>query len=205
MTHAKPQAIEAVIKRAVISLVRDVLAPFSDHARIRARMDRIMEIPRFTFASLRSLGIEYVSPVDITRRKLSIDFDFVYSFSVLEHVPCDDVDPLLDNLCGMMSSGGTMIHAIHLEDHKDTARYPFEFLSIPEAAYSRRLQTARGNRIRLSEWRKIFGEIPGTVTEPIYVYHRRDRPLPDRVDPSVRHTDAEDLRVSHIGMYTRKG
>ena len=68
------------------------------------------------------------SPVDFaTAEKLNTPVDFIYSNSVLEHVPVDDVPALLNNLVESLNQGGTMIHCIHLEDHKDINRYPFDY------------------------------------------------------------------------------
>ena len=97
-----------------------------------------------------------------------------------------------------------MIHCIHLEDHKDINRYPFDFLNIAENQYTRKLQSERGNRIKCSEWRRIFGDLEGTNTDFIYSYSRIDKALPESIDPSISYYDEHDLRTSHIGVYTRK-
>jgi cyclopropane fatty-acyl-phospholipid synthase-like methyltransferase len=201
--HAHPSVLRDAVKHAVAPLPRDVLAPFADHSFIRERFDNLLSIRKFDFEVLKSLGIEYVSPVDLARKKLDTKVDFIYSLSVMEHVPCDDVAPLLANLAEMLSPGGTMLHAIHLEDHRDFGD-PFAFLSIPADSYPRRLQTNRGNRLRGSEWNRLFSQIPGTSTKTLYTYHRRDRALPREIDGSVRHVDEEDLRVSHVGTLTQK-
>jgi hypothetical protein len=97
-----------------------------------------------------------------------------------------------------------MINCIHLEDHKDIDACPFDFLKIPENQYTRKLQSERGNRIRCSEWRRIFANIEGTNTDFIYSYSRLDKALPETIDPSISYYDKLDLRTSHIGVYTRK-
>jgi hypothetical protein len=203
LPHAQPSVLKAAFRNAVTSLPRDILAPFAEHSLIRKRMDHLLSLPEFSFESLKSLGVEYISPVDFAERKLELKVDLIFSASVLEHVPCDDVSPLLGNLAEMLSPGGTMLHAIHLEDHRDFGQ-PFVFLSLPGHSYSRRLQSSRGNRIRFSEWSRLFDEVPRTVTKTLFAYHRRDRSLPNAIDSSVRYLDEEDLRVSHIGTFTRK-
>lgn len=202
--HAQPRFLADALKHAVTYLPRDVLAPFSSHSRIRRRMDDLLQIRNFSFDALKNIGIEYVSPVDLARQKIDVEVDLVFSISVMEHVPCEDVPLLLANLGEMLCPGGAMLHAIHLEDHKDFSNHPFAFLSLPEALYSRDQQSDRGNRLRCSEWARLFGSVPETTTETIYAYHRRNVPLPTEIDASVCHCDEEDLRVSHVGMYTRK-
>ena len=201
---ARPDAIPFALKNAIASLTRDVLAPFSDHTRIRERFNKLLSISHFSFDTLKELGIEYHSPIDFATEKLDIPIDFIYSHSVLEHVPYDDVQAILNNLVESLNQDGSMIHCIHLEDHKDLLRYPFDFLSIAANRYPQKLQSSRGNRIRSSEWEKIFSDIQGANTDFIYSYSRLDKALPNTIDPSISYYDEHDLRTSHIGVYTRK-
>jgi len=163
-----------------------------------------MRIRRFDFDVLASLGIEYISPFDFARNRLHVPVDFAFSNSVLEHVPREDVAMLLDNLAADLSPRGTMIHCIHLEDHRDFSGHPFEFLSIPEETYTRALESSRGNRIRRSGWEDYFGGIKDTKSSFIYVWSRLGRELPTHIDQSVGYEDTDDLRVSHLGVYTQK-
>ena len=142
--------------------------------------------------------------MDLACHKIDVEVDIVYSFSVLEHVPCEDLPQLLANLGEMLAPGGVMLHAIHLEDHNDITSNPFAFLSVPAGVYDRPAQSDRGNRLRASEWSRLFGDIPQTETKVLYAYHRRDKPLPQRIDSAVRNSGEDDLRVSHLGIHTRK-
>ncbi|MFC1601409.1 class I SAM-dependent methyltransferase [Candidatus Sumerlaeota bacterium] len=201
---ARPEMLTLALKGAIASIPRDLLAPFADHADIRARYDKLLAVPRFSFERLEEFGIEYHSPVDLAAEQLPTPVDFVYSNSVLEHVPHDDARALLSNLVGGLNPGGAMIHCIHLEDHKNTVNEPFKFLAIAGAQYSRAVETDRGNRIRCSEWREMFGELAGTNTELLYRYSRLDKPLPEAIVPGIVCVDEADLRTSHLGVYTRK-
>ena len=202
---ARPEAITSALRKAIHSIPRDILAPFSDHSRIRERYDRLLSISKLSFDTLKELGIEYQSPVDFAAEKINTSVDFIYSYSVLEHVPNDDVSALLNNLVESLNQSGTMIHCIHLEDHKDIKRNPFDFMKIAENQYTREIQSERGNRIRCSEWKRIFDGLEGTDTNFIYSYSRLDKSLPESIDPSISYCDEHDLRTSHIGVYTRKG
>ncbi|MBN1303612.1 MAG: class I SAM-dependent methyltransferase [Anaerolineales bacterium] len=201
---AIPGVLPLAIERANTALIRDLLAPFSTHQAVRERLEHLRNIRTFSFKVLNDLGIEYLSPVDLAKNKPDAAIDFVYSLSVLEHVPQDDVSKLLTNLSESLAPGGQMLHYIHLEDHQDFDKYPFDFLSIPENAYPRELQSERGNRLRLSQWEKTFEQLPGIRNRIIYRYSRLTPPLPAEIDRSVLYTDKEDLRISHIGVYSQK-
>lgn len=201
---ARPETLLLAVRQAIASIPRDILAPFSEHSRIRERYNRLLSISRFDFDALHELGIEYLSPIDLSKERISTTVDFIYSNSVLEHVPVNDIPGLLDNLVGMLNQDGVMIHCIHLEDHKDISGDPFSFLSIPDIQYSRILQSNRGNRVRYSGWKKLFENLDGTSTEFFYIYSRKDKPLPKSIDSSISYNDEDDLRISHIGVYTKK-
>jgi hypothetical protein len=202
--YARPEALSLAVRNSVDSILRDILAPFSEHARIRERFDKLASINRFSFERLNEIGIEYISPFDPAKNKLSEPVDFIYSFSVFEHVHQNDIPLLLRNLVDSLAQGGAMIHCIHLEDHKNFKQRPFDFLNIPESRYLPELQLFRGNRIRFSGWKSFFNELKGTSTDFIYVYSRLDKKFPEAVDPSIRYFDNNDLAVSHIGAFTRK-
>lgn len=201
---AQPEAMFFALKNAVMSVPRDILAPFSDHSRVRERLIRLSSIRDFSFEKLKEIGIEYRSPVDLAKEKLNIPVDFIYSFSVLEHVPSDDISALLSNLMDGLNHGGAMIHCIHLEDHEDIEQHPFDFLKIPGNQFSRELQSSRGNRIRQSGWKRIFGELKGAKSDLIYAYSRLDKAVPEAIDSTNSFCDKNDLVVSHIGIYTQK-
>src|SRR3989338_5478959 len=64
---AQPKAIIFALENAVMSIPRDILAPFSDHSRIRKRLIRLSSIREFNFERLKEIGIEYQSPVDFAK------------------------------------------------------------------------------------------------------------------------------------------
>ncbi|RJR42051.1 MAG: hypothetical protein C4576_16940 [Desulfobacteraceae bacterium] len=201
---AFPQTLSSSLKKSIPSVVRDILSPFEEHDLLRERLERVLSIRRFDFDVLHELGIDYVAPIDLARKRLDLAVDFVYSHSVLQHVPCEDVPPLLENICSLLVPGAFMIHCLHLEDVRNATENPFGFLAVPEREYPRALQSAGGNRIRRSGWAEIFRKAEGTRSEFIYQWTRKEKSLPGRIDPSIRHVDETDLRTSHIGILTRK-
>jgi len=202
--YARPQALYRAVHDSIVYLPRDILSPFADHSLIRKRFDHLLSIRHFSFEALSRLGIDYVAPIDFAKVALHLPVDFIYSISAFEHVPCADIPAVLRNLVVNLRPGGTMIHCIHLEDHKDSLNDPFAFLSIPSDQYPRTQQTLRGNRTRSNRWRQLFGALENTESTFLYEWTRNDRDLPARIDPSVLNSGEADLRVSHIGIYTTK-
>jgi len=204
VAHARPQVLRTAIHESVASAVRDVLSSFEDHSLIRRRLDDLLRIRHYDLDVLGRIGIEYIAPFDFARERLMVPVDFVFSNSVLEHVPCEDVPRLLKNVAADLRPGGIMIHHIHLEDHRNIAMDPFGFLAVPGERYTQPVQSSRGNRIRGSVWREHFSGIEDAESRIIYQWVRQDRELPAHVDESIRHEDADDLRTSHIGIWTVK-
>lgn len=201
---ARPDYLPLAIEGAVQYLVRDVLSPFAPHDEIRHRLDRLRSLERYDFESLEGLGIEYIAPVDLAQRALHRPVDFIYSLSVLEHVPVDDIPSLLSHLSADLSPGGHMIHAIHLEDHRDIQNHPFPFLAESGASFGRQQQSDHGNRLRRSTWHHLFAEQSALQTRFLYEFSRLEKPLPDTIDPSVSHQGEDDLRISHLGVFSTK-
>ncbi|MAC40455.1 MAG: hypothetical protein CMJ05_01520 [Pelagibacterales bacterium] len=200
---ANPKYLHSAINNSITSIVRDVLSPFDDHDKIRFRLDKLLSIKKFDFNVLKDLGIEYIAPIDLAKEKTNLKVDFIYSNSVLEHVPVNDIKPLLDNLVSDLNPNGYMIHCIHLEDHINGSN-PFDFFTIPKDKFDPYLQTFRGNRVRCSEWENIFSNITNTDTKLIYKWLRKDVDLPDNICQSLIKFDEDDIRTSHIGVCTIK-
>jgi SAM-dependent methyltransferase len=199
--QAQLPALGAAIRSATSSIVRDVLSPFEDHAVLRERVAALEALAAgrgLTLDALRALGVEYVAPLDLARRRLGRPVDLVYSNSVLEHVPARDAPSLLSNVAADLAPGGVMLHAVHLEDHRDAARAPFAFLG--ERGFDD--EGARGNRLRASAWRRRFAALPGLATRELYAWRRDAALVPGDVDPSLEHEGLDDLRTSHVAFLT---
>jgi hypothetical protein len=201
---AYPSNLYQSIHGSVISIIRDILSPFEEHSIIRDRLNKLLAIRTFTFHVLKELGIEYVAPIDLSSCRLNREVDFVFSHSVLEHVPANHILPLLQNITSDLSNGGIMIHLVHLEDHRDSQNAPFGFLGEPEEKFTEEVQGNRGNRIRRSQWRNILFQVRDMDFKFIYEWSRRDGELPKVVDRSINYIDDEDLRVCNIGILGTK-
>lgn len=201
---AYPSALYQSIHGSEISIIRDILSPFEEHNIIRVRLNKLLAIKTFSFDVLEELGIAYVAPIDLALRPLNTRIDFVFSNSVLEHVPINDVLPFLENLANNLSDEGKMIHRVHLEDHKDIVNPPFDFLSDSGLKFTRDVQSSRGNRIRRSQWSDILSQVKDMEFRFIYEWARRDKKLPIVIDPSIHYVNDEDLVISHIGILGTK-
>jgi hypothetical protein len=191
---AYPEVLYKSLHESALYLVNDVLAPFEEHDVIKARLNELLKIKTFTFNILEKLNIRYLAPIDLVSHPLDTKIDFVYSKSVLEHVPTNDVLPLLE---------GIMIHFVHLEDHQDS-NTPFDFLSEPEEKFTRQVQTLRGNRLRKSQWSDLISQVKDMEFSLIFEWKRKDKELPVVIDNSIRYTDEEDLRTSLIGILGKR-
>lgn len=201
---AQPSFLSEAIHFAVPYMVRDILSPFCEHSEIRRRLDNLLSIEYFSFDVLKRIGVEYIAPKDFAKTPLGIPFDFVYSFSVLEHVPVEDVPSLLRNLAKDLREGGIMLHAIHLEDHKSTSNSPFAFLSETQDSFPRSVQAERGNRMRRSQWLDLLYNVKDLDFRFIYEWSRLDKKLPEAIDPSISCKGEDDMRISHIGLLGTK-
>ena len=199
---AAPAALRVALQGSTPYFVRDILSPFEDHHIIRQRLNRLLAVTDWSFQSLLDLGIEYRAPHDFSKAPLGVAADFMYSFSVLEHVVTSEVSPLLNCLAEDLKPGGVMMHAIHLEDHLNTATDPFAFLG--SVSFSRNEESERGNRLRRSQWQKIFAQIPGLESRIFYEWQRSDAPLPAHISAAVAFSDERDLRVSHLGVCSKR-
>ena len=203
LASACPEVLSLAVSNAISSIPRDVLAPFADYRKIRERFDYLTSVDYFDFETLNKLGIEYKAPHNFATDSLAEKADFIYSFSVLEHVYKSDIRMLLGNLANTLSDNGAMIHSIHLEDHLDSEHSPFGFLSDDSEPYSKEAETKRGNRIRFSEWNSIFSNLQGVENTVIYKHSRNQNFLPNKISSHIRYTDKNDLVISHVGFYTK--
>jgi hypothetical protein len=198
------KALKNSIQSSELSIIRDILAPFEDHDKIRSRLSNLYEIKNFSIDILEGLGIDYIAPIDFAKNPLRENVDFVFSISVLEHVPTTDILPLLNNLSEDLSNGGYMIHCIHLEDHKDIINAPFDFLTETNESFTPKIQSIRGNRVRYSEWKAILSQVKNMDFKTLYSWSRKDIELPQMIDPSITYKNNKDLIVSHLGIFGKK-
>lgn len=197
----QPENIFKAVCKSVDWSILDSLSTFEDREIIHLRLNKLLSFKNLSLEVLQDLGIEYIAPIDLSQQLPGQEkIDFIFSKSVLEHVPVDDIVPLLENLVSSLSEDGFMFHLIHLVDHKNSDEKPFDFFVYQQEAYSRELQSRWGNRIRRSQWKNIFANLKHLDFKFVFEWSCRDRELPEKIDSSIQYTDEEDLRISHIGV-----
>ncbi|MEH2237158.1 hypothetical protein [Nostoc sp.] len=197
----QPENILKAVCKSVDWSILDSLSTFEDREIIHLRLKKLLSLKKLSVEVLQDLGIEYIAPINLSEKVPSKEkIDFIFSKSVLEHVPVDDVVPLLENLVSNLSEDGFMFHLIHLLDHKNLSERPFDFFVYQQEAYSKELQSRWGNRIRRSQWKQIFSNLKHLNSKFVFEWSCKDGELPEKIDSSIQYTDEEDLRISHIGV-----
>lgn len=198
---AFPSHLRTAVREADIAVTHDSLEPFEDHAALYTRLATLRQAPAFSWENLADLGITYRAPLDLTKERIGEPFDFVFSESVLEHIPIEQIDALLTNLTADLRPGGFMIHRIHLEDHRSFEHDPFAFFETSD--YGPSEQGRFGNRLRPSTWLSLFRAIPSLDTEVLFQWTRPDARRPSVV-PGISFVDDDDLLTSNLGIIARK-
>ncbi|MBF9234145.1 methyltransferase domain-containing protein [Microvirga alba] len=169
---------------------------------VQARLMGLLRRRDWSLEGLAELGISYIAPFDAARGPLDRAFDVITSTSVLEHVPVSAANPIFSNLFAMLRPDGTMIHRIHVEDHRDFHREPFAFLAAntdwTEADCDR-----RGNRLRPSDWQRIADELELAFVT-MKVLPGDPSKLPSAIDPSLSAYDVKDLSAAGVILGVRR-
>jgi SAM-dependent methyltransferase len=137
--------------------------------------------------------IEYLAPFDARYDPIP-QVDFIRSNAVLEHIPAVDVPVILQRLSEALQPGGMMLHTIDLKDHLDAQNDPNGFLRDP--SYKQSDCDTRGNRLRKSDWLRIFSTLKGLQTSS----HPTIEPFRYRVDG---YSD-EDLSTVRLFLVSTK-
>jgi SAM-dependent methyltransferase len=96
-------------------------------------------------------------------------FDLVYSLSALEHVK--DPEAIARRAFALLAPGGYTWHGIDLRDHRDFAR-PLAFLEMSPDEYA---AVNTENRLRASDWRRVFTEAGFEIVDEEALTLPRDR------------------------------
>jgi SAM-dependent methyltransferase len=189
---------------AEIEALVSALASFDDPTAVRRRAEAMLARTDWSLDSLRELGISYVAPYDASAGPLEVDaFDLIASVSVLEHVPAAEAQTILQTLFAMLAPNGTMVHAIHLEDHRDFERTPLAFLAA-DSDWREEDHDQRGNRLRASDWLRLAEKLPSALLTGVHKSIRADVSLPASIDPKFSTYDREDLRVGGLVLGLRR-
>ncbi|MGH3023881.1 MAG: class I SAM-dependent methyltransferase [Gaiellaceae bacterium] len=165
------------------------------------RLDRLAE----------HFGIEYLAPRDARRTGLEAgSVDFVTSTSTLEHVPAQDVLPLLAECRRVLAAHGAMSSVIDLRDHFsyfDRGLSPYNFLRYSDRTW-RLVDSglAHQNRLRSSNYQPLFEAAGLTVVSKRGKLPRRKKLEPPQgsdLAPRFRGYRPEDLAVIRLDVVAR--
>lgn len=148
---------------------------------------------------LAELGIRYCAPTDLSHESPGVNFDLIYSVCVMEHIPPAHLEPILRTLTASLSRDGRMLHDINLQDHLDEEGDPFAFLRRNGLYDPIQEIDARGNRVRFSQWRRLFDALAGFETKIVKRTIRPDaRPDAATLLPEFAILDDDDRFTSRL-------
>lgn len=108
---------------------------------------------------------KYKAPFNLLKNETIEKFDFIFSISVLEHIPPKILNDFMISLMDMHEINGESLHFIDLTDHYDHDENPFGFLSKAHNDYNEDiLADSRGNRVRSYEWIELIKNLPMKIT-----------------------------------------
>jgi SAM-dependent methyltransferase len=157
-------------------------------------------------------GITYVAPQDPSDTGLpNASFDFVSSTSTLEHVPKDDIGPLLEECRRLLTADGVMSCTVDLRDHfsfMDGSLSPYNFLRFDTRRW-RLLSSPLNfqNRLRYPDYLALFRSAGFEVVEERTVEPSEQdldvlRGL-DLAEPFASRYSPEELGVKQLRVVVR--
>lgn len=185
-------------------------------AKLEAKAGRTLRDPgRADVGSVRELadrfGISYLAPRDA--RATGLDpgsVDFVSSTSTLEHVPAEDLVPILSECRRLLRPDGAMSSRIDLRDHFsyfDRRLTPYNFLRFGERSW-RLVNSSLNyqNRLRRPNYLEAFAAAGLTiVAEAAILPGEDDLAALREIDPApeFRRYSLEDLAVKGLRLVAR--
>lgn len=145
---------------------------------------------------LKQFGVDYKAPYTIEDlSKLNESYDVIFSYTVLEHIPQEEVESFLKSSIQTLAPKGYFIHYIDLEDHLDSNR-PFDFLRLNR--WSAEDCFSRGNRMRASWWKNKFNALDGVDFRFLSKVTRGLNINVDHIDGGVTYLDTTDLETTGL-------
>lgn len=152
-------ALEAVRRHR--ATLREILRPIAAGVELDRRLETLCRIN--TLEELRDrCRIAYRAPADASATGMapgSVDIHF--SYTVFEHIPENALRSILSEASRLLSARGVALHHIDCSDHfaqRDSAISRANFLRFSDAQWEHIAgnQYAYHNRLRISDYRKIF-------------------------------------------------
>lgn len=153
------------------------------------------------------LGLEYFVEASGSLDRLpDASYDCAFSFHVLEHVPRDGAEPLVQTMHRLLKPGGYCIHQIGIDDHLthyDAKESPKSYLRYSEGMWRHLFENELQytNLLQMSDWLAMF-ERNG------FEFCRKQPVFCDitglSVHPRFKHYSEDDLRCTILTLVHRK-
>ncbi len=133
-------------------------------------------------------------------------FDVVFSFHVLEHVPKEKTDDLVNNIYRVLKPGGFSIHQIGIDDHishYDKKESMMNYLRYSDTTWKIFFQNdvQYFNRLLMSDWINIFTQQGFIFKEKIPAYTNIDSL---KIHPQYQRYSKEDLSCAILTVVHQK-
>lgn len=155
-SEALRQAVAAMDEDRLLGCAKNY--GFVDLQDLRERLLILKSMVATGDLDLEQLNIHYRAPFDATDQaqvKTLQTVDLIWSTSVLEHIHPNYLEPILENLGGLLSPWGAMVHLVDARDHLDLDNAPFEFFEEDSDYILDRDFDARGNRLSAEDWKRV--------------------------------------------------
>ena len=199
---ARMDALAAAVAAAPRSRLIEMLNSHVGDARLEARCHAVLDAA--ASGDWAGAGFTYLAPHDVMAAPLPGVFDLIWSTSVMEHIDEAIAGDMLARLATALSCDGVMLHAIHLEDHRDFKTAPFGFLAADSDYDPAADCDGRGNRIRVHEWQAIFQHIPETTSQVLESQVRPEGAPPGPLAARFAGNPPELNFCSNVLMETRR-
>ena len=132
--------------------------------------------------------------------------DLIFSFHVLEHVPKDSTNELVNNIYRILKPGGFSLHQIGIDDHLqhyDKRESPMNYLRYSDTTWKIFFENEVQyfNRLLMSDWLNIFGQVGFVLMEKIPNITNINSL---KIHPKYQQYTKEDLSCSHLTIVHKK-
>jgi len=187
------------------------------HAELEDAAGRTLRLPDGVVRSAAELekrfGIAYVAPRDARATALGAEsFDFVSSTNTLEHVPEDDLAPILVECRRLLRPDGVMSVRIDLRDHfsdSDGSLSPYNFLRYSDRTWGLlNSKLLYQNRLRRPDYLRAFADARLAIVAEVATGPEQGQLAVVReleLAPRFRDYPFEELAVQALVVVARPG
>lgn len=160
----------SAMKSAFAKVARQWRSEKNRRPEVMERLERLLQEESFD-ALYRNFGLSYsLSDVGSLAAYRAQQYDSVFSFHVLEHVPAGSIAETISDSHRLLKPGGIMIHQIGIDDHLshyDKAESPKNYLRYSSKTWKRWFENdvQYHNRLQGADYDRMFREAGFKVRE----------------------------------------